>query len=220
MQAARTRMPYKASQCQHNLLLFLQADKDEARSQHAAALSELEALSQQLATASTAKSQAESAAEELQATHDALVAQHAALQTQVGRAFNTAQPARSSWCCQPLHLELTVLKMLGLCTLWLMRMHEQNGMSMLTACTHCMRAACTLPRCPRLVQLREAEDASEKAAAKAEGLSAALEASEEALSEARSLTAQQASRLSHLESEFEALQVRRSGCVRVGVTVP
>lgn len=107
--------------------------------------------------------------------------------------------------------------MLGLCTLWAMRMHTQNGVSMLTACTHCMRAACTLPRCPRLLQLREAEDASATAAAKAEELSAALAASEEALSEARSLTAQQASRLSHLESEFEALQVRRSGrvCVRM-----
>lgn len=71
------------------LLVLLQADKDEARSQHAAAVSELEALSQQLATASTAKSQAESAAEELQATHDALVEQHAALQTQVRGMHST-----------------------------------------------------------------------------------------------------------------------------------
>lgn len=77
---------------------------------------------------------------------------------------------------------------------------------------HSLHACClhsTLPCCPRLLQLREAEDASAAAAAKAEELSAALEASEEALSEARSLTARQASRLSHLESEFEALQVRR-----------
>lgn len=63
-----------------------QADRDEARNQHAAAVTELEALSQQLAAASTAKSQAEAAAEELQAEHDALTAQQAALQAQVGVA--------------------------------------------------------------------------------------------------------------------------------------
>jgi hypothetical protein len=50
-----------------------------------------------------------------------------------------------------------------------------------------------------------------------------MEASEEALSEARALTAQQASRLSHLESEFEALQVggwvlAGAVCVRTSVT--
>jgi chromosome segregation ATPase len=56
-------------------------------------------------------------------------------------------------------------------------------------------------------QLREVEEASAAAAAKAEELTAALGASEEALTEARELTTQQASRLSHLESEFEALQV-------------
>lgn len=58
------------------------------------------------------------------------------------------------------------------------------------------------------MQMREVGEASAAAAAKAEELAAALEASEEALTEARALTAQQASRLSHLESEFEALQVR------------
>jgi ferric-dicitrate binding protein FerR (iron transport regulator) len=66
-----------------DVCLLLQADKDEARSQHAAAVSELEALTQQLATAATAKGQAEAAAEELQATHDALTAQHTSLQAQV-----------------------------------------------------------------------------------------------------------------------------------------
>jgi len=64
----------------------VQADKDEARSQHAAVLSESEALTQQLAAASSAKAQAESALEELQATHDALVAQHSELQAQVRQA--------------------------------------------------------------------------------------------------------------------------------------
>jgi hypothetical protein len=55
--------------------------------------------------------------------------------------------------------------------------------------------------------LSEVEEASAAAAARAEELTAALKASEEALTEAHELTAQQASRLSHLESEFEALQV-------------
>jgi hypothetical protein len=59
-----------------------------------------------------------------------------------------------------------------------------------------------------VLQVRELEEASACAAAKAEELTASLETSEAALSEARALAAQQASRLSHLESEFEALQVR------------
>ena len=62
----------------------LQADKDEARSQHAAAVSETEALAQELAAASTAKSQAEAALQELQATQEGLASQHTALQAQVG----------------------------------------------------------------------------------------------------------------------------------------
>lgn len=67
-----------------------QADRDEARSQHAAALSQLEAQSQQLAEASAAKSHAQAAAEELQAEHDALTAQHTALQAQVSMVCLTA----------------------------------------------------------------------------------------------------------------------------------
>lgn len=66
-----------------------------------------------------------------------------------------------------------------------------------------------------LLQLKELQEASEAAATKAEELTAALEASQEALAEARALTTQQASRLSHLESEFEALQVM-CGCGLVG----
>lgn len=89
MEAAQQQLASEAQEHQAKQALLQKqleqhkADKDEARSQHAAAVSELEALSQQLATASTAKSQAESAAEELQATHDALLTQHAALQTQL-----------------------------------------------------------------------------------------------------------------------------------------
>jgi hypothetical protein len=56
-------------------------------------------------------------------------------------------------------------------------------------------------------QLKELQEAAEAAATKAEELTAALEASQEALTDARALSTQQASRLSHLESEFEALQV-------------
>jgi hypothetical protein len=63
-----------------------------------------------------------------------------------------------------------------------------------------------------VLQVRELEEASAAAAAKTEELTASLEASEAALSEARDLAAQQASRLSHLESEFEALQVRCCPC--------
>jgi len=56
------------------------------------------------------------------------------------------------------------------------------------------------------LQLRKMQEASAEAASKSAELTVALEASEVALSEARQLAAQQASRLSHLESEFEALQ--------------
>lgn len=74
-----------------------QADRDEARSQHAAALSQLEVQSQQLAEASAAKSHAEAAAEELQAEHDALTAQHTAQQTQVCQSYELAG-TRYLWC--------------------------------------------------------------------------------------------------------------------------
>jgi hypothetical protein len=77
-----------------------QADRDEARSMHAAVLSDLEGLSQQLASASAAKSEAEAAAEELQATHDALAAQHTALQAQVSHGS-------SSGCCANSAVQLT-----------------------------------------------------------------------------------------------------------------
>lgn len=55
-------------------------------------------------------------------------------------------------------------------------------------------------------QLREAQDAARDAAAKVAELSTALEASAADLASARGQAADQASRLSHLESEFEALQ--------------
>jgi chromosome segregation ATPase len=85
----------------------VQADRDEARNQHAAAVTELEALSQQLAAASTGKSQAEAAAQELQAAHDALTAQQAALQAQVcklhtctTRLHNTQSDVQQLLQCQ------------------------------------------------------------------------------------------------------------------------
>lgn len=81
MWACVRSLPHTA--CASAVPAALQADRDEARNQHAAAVTELKALSQQLATASTAKSQAEAAMEELQAAHDALTAQQAALQAQV-----------------------------------------------------------------------------------------------------------------------------------------
>eukprot|EP00878_Enallax_costatus_P034691 GHUV01038488.1.p1 GENE.GHUV01038488.1~~GHUV01038488.1.p1 ORF type:complete len:540 (+),score=212.10 GHUV01038488.1:727-2346(+) len=114
----------------------MQADKDEARSQLAAATAELEASKQQLAAADTTRSHAEAAVQELQALHDALAAEHAAVQAKV--------------------LEL-----------------EAN----LAAAT-----------------------------AKTAELSEALEAANADLADARAKSAQQASRLAHLESEFEALQ--------------
>jgi hypothetical protein len=86
-------------QCVFVFCALLQADRDEARNQHAAAVTELEALSQQLAAASTGKSQAEAAAEELQAAHDALTAQQAALQAQVWKPHTDQRTAVAVWLC-------------------------------------------------------------------------------------------------------------------------
>jgi chromosome segregation ATPase len=61
----------------------VQADKEEARSQLAAATADVESTSQQLAAASSAHSQAEQALQELQQLHDKLVAEQAELQAKV-----------------------------------------------------------------------------------------------------------------------------------------
>jgi chromosome segregation ATPase len=68
------------------LLLAPQADKDEARSQLAAATADVESTSQQLAASSSARSQAEQALQEMQQLHDKLVAEHAELQAKVRSA--------------------------------------------------------------------------------------------------------------------------------------
>jgi septal ring factor EnvC (AmiA/AmiB activator) len=57
----------------------------------------------------------------------------------------------------------------------------------------------------------EVQAALEEAEARCSELTSALSASQVALEEARAKLAQQASRLAHLESEFEALQVM-AGC--------
>lgn len=56
------------------------------------------------------------------------------------------------------------------------------------------------------LQVQELEAAVEQGAAHSGELSAALESTQAALDEAKVQSAQQASRLAHLESEFEALQ--------------
>lgn len=55
------------------------------------------------------------------------------------------------------------------------------------------------------------EEASVQAASQQAELTTALEAAEASLADARVRSEQQASRLSHLENEFEALQV--TGCI-------
>ena len=182
-----------------------QADRDEARNQHAAAVTELEALSQQLAAASTAKSQAEAAAEELQAEHDALTAQQAALQAQV-RVTGVHMFKECTCCCQEHSRALHCKK--GPSTGNTSVTADMFGCCCSVWCRSVLIAGCARVLLLLLLsQLKELQEASEAAAAKAEELTAALEASQEALTEARALTSQQASRLSHLESEFEALQV-------------
>jgi chromosome segregation ATPase len=61
----------------------VQADKEEARSQLAAATADVESTSQQLAAASSARTHAEQALQEMQQLHDKLVAEQAELQAKV-----------------------------------------------------------------------------------------------------------------------------------------